>query len=281
MAEQKNKEIGVEEEEMSFLDHLEILRWHLVRSAAAIILFGLIAFFNKKFLFDEIIFGPKSSDFITFRALCWFSAKLQSWLPFLGGDLLCIGQNLPELRNMTMAGQFTTHIMVSLIAGLIVAIPYVLWEAWRFIGPGLNPSEKNYSRGGVFFTSVLFLSGVAFGYFVISPLSVNFFMNYSVSENVLNTPTLSTYISTVTTVVLACGVVFQLPIIVYFLTKLGILSPLVLKKYRRHAFAGSMILSAFITPPDVFSQLLVTVPLVFLYEISIFISRRVTKTTES
>ena len=267
---------------MSFLDHLEILRWHLMRSAIAIGVFSIIAFFNKKLLFDTIILGPKRASFPTFRFLCRASEKLNSWMPsVMDKDVLCIGQNMPELQNIHMAGQFTTHIMISLFAGFILSFPYIIWEVWRFISPGLKSTEKKHARGGVFFVSLLFLSGILFGYFIISPLSVNFFLTYSVSEMVLNVPTLSTYISTVTTVVLACGLVFQLPIVVYFLTKLGLIDALTLKKFRKHSFVGALILSAVITPPDVFSQFLVTVPLMFLYEISIFISARVTKTDEN
>lgn len=270
------------EQEMSFLDHLEILRWHLIRSSVAIVLLSILAFVNKTFVFDTVLLGPKKAEFPTFQFLCKASLKLNEWLPqMIDKDTLCIGQSMPALQNIQMAGQFTTHIMISLFTGLIIAFPYVVWEMWRFISPGLKSSERKQARGSVFFISVLFLSGVSFGYFIISPLSVNFFLTYSVSEVVQNMPTLSTYIGTVTTVVLACGFVFQLPIVVYFLTRLGIVSAIALKKFRRHAFVGSLLLSAIITPPDVFSQFLVTIPLMLLYEISIFISARVEKREES
>ena len=174
-----------------------------------------------------------------------------------------------------MAGQFTSHIMVSMIAGVIVAFPYILWEMWRFIKPGLEEGESKYARGIVFWASLLFLTGVLFGYYVIAPLSVNFFFTYSISNEVQTLPTLSTYVSTVTGVVLAAGVVFELPLIVYFLSKVGMLTPSLLKKYRKHFVVVALILSAIITPPDIFSQILVTIPLMFLYEISIRISARV------
>jgi len=265
-----------EKEEMSFLDHLEVLRWHLVRSAVAVMLFAVIAFVNKRILFDVIIFGPKQPDFLTFRFLCKVSRWIHTKVPALmSEDGICIGQNLPELQNISMSGQFSTHIMVSLIAGVIFAFPYVFFEIWRFINPALKDTERRASTGALFFSSVLFLSGVGFGYFVISPLSVNFFLNYSVSDTVINVPTLSAYITLVTTVVLACGIVFQLPIVVLFLTRTGLVSALMLSKFRRHAFVGSLILSAIITPPDVFSQLLVTLPLMLLYEMSIFMAKRV------
>ena len=267
------------DQEMSFLNHLEALRWHLVRSVVAIILVTIVVFSNKTFVFDTIIFGPKSADFPTFKALC----KLSDWLfiqfPALmrSRDILCIGQETYELQNIAMSGQFMTHILVSVVGGLILAFPYMFWEIWRFIKPALQSSEKNYSRGVVFFTSLLFMFGVVFGYYIIVPLSVNFFITYNVSTQVVNLPTLSTYISTVTTIVLACGIVFELPIMVYFLTKVGLVTPELLKKYRKHALIGALILSAIITPPDVFSQLLVSVPILFLYEISIFISRVIQK----
>jgi sec-independent protein translocase protein TatC len=270
-----------EEAEMSFLDHLEALRWHLIRSLLSIVVFSVLAFLNKSFLFDTLIFGPKKADFITFRALCKASAKLADWLPFMfNKTTLCIGQNMPPLQNIEMAGQFLTHIMVSLVAGLVIAFPYVFYEIWSFVRPALYPGEKSYTRGSVFSTSLLFMLGVSFGYFIIAPLSVNFFLSYSVSPEVQNLPTLGTYISTITTVVLACGFVFQLPIVVYFFTKIGILSPALLRKLRRHAIIGALVLSAIITPPDVFSQLLVTLPIIVLYEISIFISARVVKSAE-
>jgi len=265
-------------EEMSFLEHLEILRWHIMRSAIAIIVFSILAFINKSFVFDTFLMGPKNPEFPTFQFLCRFSERLNGLVPSLvGKETLCIGQNMPDLQNIQMAGQFTTHIMISIFTGLIIAFPYVFWEIWRFIKPGLKDTETKFTRGSVFFTSLLFISGVSFGYFVISPLSVNFFLNYSVSDQVLNNPTLSNYISTVTTIVLACGFVFQLPIVIYFLTKVGLVGPTSLRKFRKHAFVGCLVLSAIITPPDVFSQFLVTFPLIILYEISIYISGRVEK----
>ena len=269
-----------EQGEMTFIQHLEVLRYHLMRSAIAIVVLAILAFVNKGFLFDTVIFGPKQGDFLTFQFLCEFSNYLATNLPALisDPDLLCIGQNFPKLQNIDMAGQFTSHIMVSMIAGLVVSFPYILWELWRFIKPGLETSEANYAQGLVFWGSLLFSIGVLFGYYVISPLSVNFFFTYSISDQVETLPTLSAYVSTVTGVVLAAGLVFELPLIVYFLSKVGILSPDILRTYRKHFVVAALILSAIITPPDVFSQILVTIPLMLLYEISIVISGRVTRT---
>ena len=263
--------------EMTFIQHLEVLRYHLMRSAIAILVLAIAAFVNKSFLFDTVIFGPKRSDFFTFQKLCEFSGFLSEKVPSLVEDssLLCIGQDFPPLQNIDMAGQFTSHIMVSMIAGLVLSFPYILWELWRFIKPGLEQNESKYARGLVFWASLLFATGVLFGYYVIAPLSVNFFFTYSISPEVQTLPTLSAYVSTVTGVVLAAGIVFELPLIVYFLSKVGILSPEILRKYRKHFVVAALILSAIITPPDIFSQILVTIPLVILYEISIRISGRV------
>jgi len=265
--------------EMSFLEHLEVLRWHLVRSAAAIVIFALLAFLNKSLLFDTIIFGPKRPDFWTFEQLCSLSNYLYQLLPNIvaSADVLCIGQEIPKLQNINMAGQFTSHIMVSLISGFVLAFPYIIWEMWRFIKPGLSTNEQKMAGGLVFWVSVLFLLGISFGYFIISPLSINFLATYSVSEQVQTIPTLSTYISTVTLVVLASGLLFELPILVFALTKLGLITPEFLRKYRRHFFVVALVVSAIITPPDVFSQLLVSIPLVILYEVSIVLSTRIVK----
>lgn len=265
-------------DDMSFLDHLEVLRWHLIRSLLAIVIGATTAFVFKGFVFDTLIFGPKKPDFFTYRLLCRLSEKMSEWMPSMFPDgAICIGQDLPTLVNLTMAGQFTAHIITALIAGIILAFPYIVWEVWRFIKPGLKASERKNATGFVIAASFLFLSGVLFGYYVISPLSINFFLNYQVSDEVLNNPTLSTYISLITTIVLACGAVFELPVLVYFLTRAGILSPTVLRAFRRHAIVGALVLSAVITPPDIFSQVLVSIPILILYELSIWISRLVTK----
>lgn len=272
-------EINTEpENEMSFLDHLEVLRWHLVRMSIAIVVTALAAFIYKEIIFDGIIFGPKKPDFITYRFFCAMSDKLSALLPSMFPEgSICIGQNLPSLVNLTMAGQFSAHIITSIISGIVIAFPYLVWEVWRFIKPGLHPREQKQAKGFVFSITFLFLCGVAFGYYVITPLSVNFFMSYQVSTDVLNNPTLETYISLITTIVLACGAIFELPVVVYFLTRIGLLSPKVLKAFRRHAIVGALTLAAIITPPDVFSQILVTIPILLLYEISIWISAIVIK----
>jgi len=258
-----------EEAEMTFLDHLEALRWHLVRSVSAIFVFMTLAFIYKDIVFDQIILGPKNADFPTYRFFCYLSQKL------FNNDSICIGEMNFNLINISMAGQFTTHIMVSFFTGLVVAFPYILWEIWRFIKPGLYPKERKHANGMVFFSSLLFALGIAFGYFVIAPLSVNFLGNYRVSEFVNNEINLSSFMSTVVTTTFATGIVFQLPIIIYFLSKLGLVTPRVLKVYRKVSYVVILIISAIITPPDVTSQIIVSLPLFLLYEISIYISAAV------
>jgi len=258
------------EGEMSFLEHLEVMRWHLLRSILAIVILALVAFVFKDIVFDKILLAPKEPSFPTNRWLCHLG-------DILGLERICINQDPFQLQTVKMAEQFSMHIMVSLVAGVVVAFPYIFWEFWRFIVPALYDKERNTARGAVFFTSLLFILGVLFGYYIIAPLSVNFLGNYKVSESVISAPTLRSYVSTITSVVLAAGVVFQLPILVYFLSKIGLVTPGFLKKYRRHSLVVIVTLSAIITPPDVFSQILVALPLMVLYEIGILISRRIVK----
>ena len=260
-----------QDKEMSFLDHLEIFRWHLIRSAIAVLFFAIIAFIFKDIVFDVILLGPKDPNFPTYKALCAISQ-------YLGlEDALCLKESPFTLMNITMSGQFSSHVTTSIFAGFIVAFPYVFWEFWRFIRPALHVNESTMARGIVFFSSVLFLLGVLFGYYVIAPLSVNFLGSYQVSDTVANQITLSSFISTVTTVSFANGIIFELPILVYFLTKIGLLTPEFMRVYRKHAIVVILILAAVITPPDVTSQILVSLPLIVLYEISIKISARVIK----
>jgi sec-independent protein translocase protein TatC len=262
------------EGEMSFLDHLEVMRWHLVRSIAAIVILALVAFVFKDIVFDKIILAPKEPPFPTNRWLCQLGEILNL-------QRICINQDPFTLQTVKMAEQFSMHIMVSLIAGIVIAFPYVFWEFWRFIIPALYDKEKQTASGAVFYTSLLFILGVAFGYFIIAPLSVNFLGNYKVSESVISAPTLRSYVGTITSVVLAAGVVFQLPILVYFLSKVGLVTPDFLKRYRRHSIILIVTLSAIITPPDIFSQVLVAMPLMVLYEIGIAISRRILRQQEA
>ena len=260
--------------EMSFLDHLEEFRWHIIRSLIAILIFAILAFIFHYTIFDDIIFLPKSKDFFTNRLLCSFGNLIHS-------AKICINQQPLSIISIKMAGQFSTHIKVSIILGIIIAFPYVFYEFWQFIMPALHENEKKSAKGAIFFSSLLFFIGVLFGYYLIVPLSVNFLGSYSVSTQVTNQINLNSYISTVTSIVLASGVVFELPILVYFLSKAGIVSPEFLRKYRKHSLVLILALSAIITPPDIFSQILVSIPLVILYEISIMISNKIVKKKES
>lgn len=261
------------EAEMSFLEHLEELRWHIVRSAAAIMVFAIVAFVLKEFIFDVVILKPRLPEFWTNRMF----AKLGD---YVGSEAVKINQVPLKMQSIKIAGQFSTHIMVSIIAGLVIASPVVFYEFWRFIKPALYEKERRHAGGAVFFTSILFLMGVAFGYFLIVPLSVHFLGTYQVSSEVENTINLRSYIGSVTSISLAAGVVFLIPIFSYFLSKVGIITPQFMKTYRRHSYIVMLLLSAVITPPDIFSQVMVCFPLVFLYEIGIIISRRVVKKRE-
>lgn len=261
-----DSQAGAEEKEMSFLDHLEELRWHILRSLAAIVTFGVIAFLNKRFIFHDLILGPSRNDFFTYRFFCWVGRK---W------DLaeICIDNLNFTLQSRQMTGQFTAHITVSFVAGLIVAFPYVFWEFWQFIKPGLYPRERKATRWAVFAVSFLFLSGILFGYYVLSPLSINFLANYTVDETVRNDFDLLSYMGTLVTMVMACGLTFQLPVIIFVLAKVGIIGAQMMRTFRRHAFIVILIVAAILTPsPDAFSQMLVAIPLYTLYELSIFVA---------
>jgi sec-independent protein translocase protein TatC len=265
---------GSQDKEMTFWDHLEDLRGALFRSVIAVFVFSITAFIFKRVIFDFVILAPKNNDFITFRLLC----KLGKLLSI---NSFCFDTVSINLINIELAGQFMSHMMISLIVGLIVAIPYVIWELWRFIRPGLTEHERKNTRGAVFIISMLFLTGVLFSYFLVVPLMINFLGNYQVSESVINQIALTSYTSSVTMMTLIMGLMFEFPILVVFLTKIGILSPSLLKKYRKHTVIVILIISGLITPsPDIFSQLIVAVPLYGLYEISLSVSSRMYRKRE-
>lgn len=258
--------------EMSFLDHLEALRWHLMRSAIVIVTLSLIWFFMKELLFDGILLAPKNPNFPTYRILCHLSEK------FNMGDDLCVKVIPFSLIATDISSQFTTHMWLAFVAGMVTGFPYLVWELWRFIKPALHKHERQYARGIVFYTSFLFLTGIAFGYYIITPMTVNFLGSYQVSAEVQNMISLDSFISTVSTMTLITGIVFELPIVVYFLTKIGFLSPSFMREYRRHAIVVILIVAAVITPTsDATTLLMVSIPLYFLYEISIFVSAYVNR----
>ena len=258
------------EKVMTFWDHLDELRWHIMRSLIAIVILAIVAFVNREIIFDYIILAPSTSDFFTNRMLCELGRILSL-------DALCIKEMHLKIINIKMSGQFLTHMYISIVAGFILAFPYVLWEIWRFVKPAMKDTERKYSSGGVFISSVLFMMGILFSYFLIVPLTVNFLGTYHVSESVFNQISLSSYISTVVSVTFAVGIVFELPILVYFLTKIGILTPEFMKRNRKYMYVIMLIVSAIITPPDMFSQILVVFPLIVLYEFSIGVSNRINK----
>jgi sec-independent protein translocase protein TatC len=264
-----NKPSG-NKDEMSFLEHLEELRWHLVRSSAAIVICAVFVFANYRYIFDFILLKPKNPDFITNRAFAWVAERFNS-------PELAINTKPFELININLSGQFTTHLTIAMIGGIIIAIPYVFYEFWRFIKPALYEKERRHATGAVFFSSLLFFLGIMFGYFLVVPLTTHFFGSYQVSEQVANEINLNSYISSISSVVLGSGIVFELPIIIYFLSKVGLISSTFLKTYRKHAYIVLLLLAAIITPPDIFSMLLVSVPLIILYELGIIISKRIEK----
>lgn len=256
--------------EMSFLDHLETLRWHIIKSVIAIFTFSIAAFVYIDFIFDDIIFAPKKPEF-------WSNRMMAKLADYLSMESLKINTFEMQLININMSGQFMVSIWTAIIVGFIVAAPFVIYQFWSFIKPALYENERKHAGGAVFTMSFLFMLGILFGYYLIVPMSIDFLGRYQISDMVINQINILSYISTVTSIVIASGVVFELPVIAFFLSKVGILTPGFMKKYRRHAYVILLIISAIITPPDVFSQIMVCIPLVILYEISIVISSRVQK----
>ncbi|MFP4845661.1 twin-arginine translocase subunit TatC [Winogradskyella sp. PE311] len=259
-------------DEMSFLDHLEDLRWHLIRATAGIVIAGTIAAIFYKFVFDVIIFGPTRMDFPTYEGLCRVSE-------FLGiNDTTFCADEFPfKIQNRTVAGQFSAHVWTSIYAGFIIAFPYVIYQLWSFISPGLKSTERKSSRGFLIIASLLFFIGVAFGYYIVTPLSINFLANYNISEQISNEFDVSSVIAIVRSSAIASGFVFELPIVIYFLTKIGLVTPDFLRKYRKYALVIVLILSAVITPPDIASQVIVAIPILILYQVSIYISAAVVR----
>nr|WP_283774032.1 twin-arginine translocase subunit TatC [Aquiflexum sp. TKW24L] len=252
---------------MSFLDHLEQLRWHLLRSAAAILIFTVAAFLAKSIVFGIVILGPSKVDFITYRVLCQVS-------DYLSIAPLCIDTLPFTIQSRQMTGQFSMHLTSSMVVGLIVSFPYLFWEVWKFISPGLHLQERQAARGAVFFVSLLFFLGTAFGYFILAPLSINFLANYQLDPSILNEFDITSYIGTLTMLVLASAIMFQLPVVIYFLSMSGLVTAAMLKAYRRHSIVVILIVSALITPPDVISQVLISMPILVLYEAGIQVAKR-------
>jgi sec-independent protein translocase protein TatC len=260
----KNAEVSTQNE-MGFFDHLEELRWHIVRSLMAIITFGAVFFIAKSFTFDTIIFGPKKPEFITYRIICSIS------------EAICFRPPQLDLITRELGEQFFTHIKVSFWMGIIIAFPYIFWEFWKFVSPGLYEREKKAARGIVFVCSMLFGAGVMFGYFIIAPFAVTWLGSYSVGSEAINAPTLASYVNYLTMFTIPTGVMFELPLLAYFLGKIGVLTSTYMAQFRRHAIVLIFLVAAILTPPDVITQIIISIPIIFLYELSIHVLRKIEK----
>lgn len=266
----KKKNINKEDsgQEMTFWDHMIELRKRLVRMVLAWIALSVVAFSYSRFIFDHILLAPKNSDFITYRWLCRLGELIHV-------KTLCLPPMNLQLISFNISGQFMTDMTVSMFSGLIMAAPIIIYQLWQFIMPALYDNERSIARKAVFIMTFLFLVGIAFSYFFMVPWTLNFLGSYQVSSMVANQISLSSYISTVTSTILSVGLVFELPVVVFVLSKIGIITPEFLKRNRKYSFVIILVLAAIITPPDVFSQIMVTAPLYGLYEISILVSKRV------
>ncbi len=269
----KNKGKSLEAE-MSFFDHIDVLRKHLLRALAVVTLFTCFAFYYSDFIWGTIIMGPKNPGFWTYRMMC----KLVDMFPSLIGKEFCITKIDAKLINTEMSGQFTLQMNSGITVGLILGVPYLLFEIWLFIKPALLDTEKKSASGFVFFASMLFFAGVLFGYYIIAPLSINFLLNFTVDESITNTITIDSYLSTVLTLTLGSGIIFQLPVVIFILSKLGIMTPKFMRQSRRYAAVLILIVAAVVTPTaDPYTMMIVALPLFLLYELSIMISANIEK----
>lgn len=261
-----------DEKEMTFLDHLEELRWHVIRALLAIVIFTIGAFIYVREIFDFIIFAPAKLDFPSFKYMC----KMGEWVGMQ--ETLCITELPFKIQSRNMTGQFMMSLTASFVIGLIVSFPYVVWEFWRFVKPGLETKERKFSKGAVSAISFLFLLGILFGYYFLCPITIWFLSTYSISSVIVNEFDITSYVSTMSGLVLGCGLLFQFPVVIYFLTKIGIVTPQLMRNYRKHSIVGILILGAIITPSaDPFSLTVISLPLYLLFEISIFTSALVVR----
>jgi sec-independent protein translocase protein TatC len=249
---------------MPFLNHLEELRWRLVRAAVAILIVGTVIWFYQETIINVVFLSMAKKEFITFRIMCQFFG-------------VCITEIPIKFQSMTVSGQFSYALMMSFLGGIVVTFPYLFYQIWAFVKPGLKFKEKNLARGIVFYVSLLFFLGILFGYYIVAPLSIQFFGSYQMSSKIENIFTVNSYMSTILSTVFYCGLFFLLPVVTYLLTKIGLFDSAFLKKYRKHAIVIILILAAIITPPDVISQIIVSIPILILYEIGIVVSKRVEK----
>lgn len=252
------------DKQMSFLNHLEELRWRLVRIAIAIVTVSTVLWFFQEWIMDNLFLSMKDPSFITFRLMC----------DHVG---VCVDEIPLKMQSMTVSGQFSYALMTSIMGGVVLAFPFIFYQIWRFVKPGLKKNEQTVAKGIVLYVSLLFFTGIAFGYFIVAPLCVQFFGSYQISDKIENIFTINSYMSTILSTVFYSGLLFLLPVVSYLFTKLGVITPEFLRKYRKHAIVGILILSAVITPPDLISQVIVGIPIVLLYEIGILVSARVEK----
>jgi sec-independent protein translocase protein TatC len=257
--------------EMSFIEHLEVFRGHILRSVIAIVIGAVVVGIYNDFFIQKIIMGPTHSDFPTYGWLCSMGHSLGL------GDALCMKEVGVKMQSTTVSGQFSMFFTVLIVGGLVIAFPYVFWEFWSFIKPGLTKKESSKTQGAIFWVSLLFFIGILFGYFVLAPYTVNFFANFQLDENIENRWSVGSYIDTLVPLILGTGLAFQLPLAILFLTKIGVVSPSYLRRVRKYAIVVIVIIAGVITPPDVISQVIVAVPLLLLYEVSILLSARVVR----
>ncbi|MBS1918315.1 MAG: twin-arginine translocase subunit TatC [Bacteroidetes bacterium] len=257
--------------EMSFIEHLDALRGHLFKSAVAVALGAIIMAVYNKFIVKKILMGPTHGDFPTYGLLCKLSQKLGL------GTKLCMTKINVMMQSTAVAGQFDVYFNIILIGGFILAFPYVFWQFWKFTKPALTPKELKNTRGVIFWVSLLFFIGVFFGYFVIAPYTINFFANFSIDDNIENKWTIASYFNTIVPLILGAGLAFQLPLVMYFLAKIGVVSAAYLRRVRKYAILIMLIVAGIITPPDMLSQIVCTLPLMLLYEISILLCVKVEK----
>jgi sec-independent protein translocase protein TatC len=267
----KKKSASEPKAEMSFIDHIDELRKHLFRSAIAVVLGAIVMAVYNNFIVKKVLMGPTHSEFPTYYYLC----KLGKYFGL--GNQLCLSQINVKMQSNAVAGQFSVYLNIILIGGFIIAFPYVFWQFWKFVKPALKRNELNNTRGVIFWVSLLFFSGVLFGYFIIAPYTINFFANFSLDDNIQNFWTIASYFNTIVPLILGSGLAFQLPLVLYFLAKVGVVSTAFLRKYRKHSIVIIVIAVSIITPPDMLSTIICAIPLVLLYEISILLCARVEK----
>lgn len=253
-----------DEKRMSFLEHLEELRWRLVRSAIAIVCIATVIWIFQEWILENLFLNMRYKNFPTFSLMCEYFG-------------VCVDNVPVKMQSTTVTGQFSYALMMSIMGGFVVAFPFVFYQFWGFVKPGLRQNEKSVAKGIILYVSLLFFTGIAFGYYIVAPLCIQFFGGYVMSEQIENIFTVNSYMSMVLSTIFYSGLLFLLPVLSYLLTKIGILGPDFLKKYRKHAIIGILILSAFITPPDLISQVIVGIPILILYEVGIFVSKRVEK----